>query len=198
MPHLEMKRQLRELIELLRATGRYKALVEKLESADWPPRSFIFEAIFASKFEAANHALRYEASVNKSSTESMDFVYPATGAPRVCFELVSPRVSDAVRLASGPHPTTIPGLDVEETFLHSADPDEHLRPEAQTIRLQEKILEKVGKLPEPDDAIFGLLVVDCTDIHSGMFDEEDCRMLIFGQTRLPQYQEYWRGNRIHC
>ena len=82
--------------------------------------------------------------------------------------------------------------------MHSADPDEHLRPEAQTIRLQEKILEKVGKLPEPDDAIFGLLVVDCTDIHSGMFDEEDCRMLIFGQTRLPQYQEYWRGNRIHC
>jgi hypothetical protein len=196
MPSQEMKRQLGDLISLLRETGRYPTLVRNLESADWPARSFIFEAIFAGKFEAAKCPLRYEASVNRSSTESMDFAYPATGTPRVCFELVSPRMSDPLRRNYGPHATPIPGLLVEGASLSGDDPDEHLRPEAQTIRLQEKVLEKVGKLPEPADDVFAVLVVDCTDINFGMLDQEDCRMLMFGRTRFAPAQEFWRGARV--
>jgi hypothetical protein len=81
MSDREMKRQLCDLVALLRATGRYTTLVRNLESADWPPRSFIFEAIFAGRFEAANCPLRYEVRVNRSSTASMDFGYPAAGTP---------------------------------------------------------------------------------------------------------------------
>lgn len=50
MPTPEMKQQLRGLIRALRAAGRYTDLVRNVDSADWPSRSFIFEAIFAGKF----------------------------------------------------------------------------------------------------------------------------------------------------
>jgi len=195
-PPMTMKQQLRNLIRTLRATGRYTELVRNLESATWPVRSYIFEAIFAREFEAAGCPLRYEVAVNNGSSKSIDFVYPATSTPRVCFELVSPRMSNLVRDIFGPHPTKIPGVLVEGASLSSDTLDEKLRPEAQAIRLQEKLLEKVGKFPEPAEDIFAVLVVDCTDFHFGMLDREDCRMLMFGRTRYPYSQEFWRGARI--
>jgi hypothetical protein len=77
MPIHHMEGQLRDMLARLRAAGRYSSLVGRLEATEWPPRSLIFEAIFADTFETAGCPLRYEAPTNSGSAESMDFVYPA-------------------------------------------------------------------------------------------------------------------------
>ena len=62
--------------------------------------------------------------------------------------------------------------------------------------MQEKLLEKVEKFPEPAEAIFSTIVVDYSAFHFGHFDGEDCRMVLFGRTQNPYFQEYWNGKPI--
>jgi hypothetical protein len=71
-----------------------------------------------------------------------------------------------------------------------------LRPEALTIRMQEKLLEKVYKFPAPTDNIFSSIVVDCSSFHFGHFDGEDCSMVMFGRTQNLYFQEFWNGMSI--
>jgi hypothetical protein len=62
--------------------------------------------------------------------------------------------------------------------------------------MQEKLLEKVSKFPEPSDDAFSTIVVDCSAFHFGNFTAEDCRMVVFGRTQEPYYQEYWDGKPV--
>ena len=62
--------------------------------------------------------------------------------------------------------------------------------------MQEKLLEKTDKFPEPTDAVFSIIVVDCSAFHFGHFDGEDCRMVLFGRTQNPYLQEYWNDRPI--
>jgi len=61
------------------------------------------------------------------------------------------------------------------------------------IRLQEKILEKVDKFNVPSAQSISIVVVDCTNIHEGMLDDDDIRMALYGKTKNPEFQEYWEG-----
>jgi hypothetical protein len=62
--------------------------------------------------------------------------------------------------------------------------------------MQEKLLEKVEQLPIQSNEIFSFLVVDCSNFHFGHIDDEDCRMVMWGKTITPEFQESWVGNRI--
>lgn len=90
-----------------------------------------------------------------------------------------------------PQSTDIEGIKFYEVLLESNHPNEHLSPEAQSIRLQEKLLEKVVKFPEPIENVFCTIVVDCTNFHFGHFDPDDCRMVMYGRTKVPEFQEFW-------
>ena len=81
-------------------------------------------------------------------------------------------------------------------LLEGGHHNPHLRPQAQTIRMQEKLPEKVEKFPEPAETIFSTIVVDCSAFHFGHFDGEDCRMVLFGRTQIHNFQEYWNGKPI--
>ena len=101
------------------------------------------------------------------------------------FELVSPKMSDELKRASAPAKTDVEGVSIYSVLLESTHENQYLRPEALTIRMQEKLLEKVDKFPERTDYVFSTIVVDCSSFHFGRFDDEDCRMVIFGRHKTP-------------
>jgi hypothetical protein len=84
----------------------------------------------------------------------------------------------------------------EGLALSSAHTNQYLRPEAQTLRVQEKILGKVEKFPDPNDRQFSVIVVNCSNIHFEHFDDEDSRLVMYGKPRNPILAQYWQGNRI--
>ncbi|UCG55003.1 MAG: hypothetical protein JSV32_01955, partial [Dehalococcoidia bacterium] len=81
-------------------------------------------------------------------------------------------------------------------LLSSDHSNPYFRTAAQVIRLQEKILEKVEKFGQPSNEVLSIIVVDCTNIHSGMLDEEDVRIVAFGLAKNPVWQEFWNGIRL--
>lgn len=171
--------------------NRYGKLLSKLEEVSPPPDSFIFEAMFAYVSEKSGLSFQYEINVNPNNNTTIDFVYEEIDKYKLCFELLSPDLSESLKMETEPQCTDIEGIKSYEVLLESNQPNEHLRPEAQTIRLQEKLLEKVEKFPEPIDNVFSTIVVDCTNFHFGHFDPDDCRMVMYGRTRVPEFQEFW-------
>lgn len=105
-------------------------------------------------------------------------------------------MSDGLRYATAPRATDEEGISEWSVLLESGSPNPYLRPEAQTIRLQEKLLEKVEKFPAPVANIFSIIVVDCSSFRFGHFDGEDCRMVMYGKTRNAYLQELWDGDPI--
>jgi len=105
-------------------------------------------------------------------------------------------MSDELAKRCAPKETEIKDLSKWEVLLEGSHPNPYLRPEAQTIRMQEKLLEKVDKFPDPSDEIFSTIVVNCKSFHFGNFDGEDCRMVMFGRTQNQLLQEYWEGTPI--
>ena len=177
----------RELIK----HNKYSKLIGKLDETSPPPRSFIFEAVFAYSSIKSDLDLQYEINVTPNNNTTIDFVCEIDDKHKLCLELLRPDLSEPLRVATEPQNTDIDGVKSWEVLLESNHPNEHLRPEAQTIRLQEKLLEKVEKFPEPSDYIFSTIVVDCTEFHFGHFDPDDCRMVMYGKTKVPELQEFW-------
>jgi hypothetical protein len=105
-------------------------------------------------------------------------------------------MSNELKRESAPVETGIEGVSVFSVLLESRHENQYLTPEALTIRMQEKLLEKVGKFPEPTDDVFSTIVVDCDAFHFGHFDDEHCRMVIFGRTQNPCWQEHWNSKPI--
>jgi hypothetical protein len=171
--------------------NKYSSLIAKLDEIFPPPRPFIFEAVFAYMSVKSNLDFRYEINITPNNNTTVDFVYGINDKYKLCFELLRPDLSAPLKVATEPQNTDIDGVKSWEVLLESNHPNEHLRPEAQTIRLQEKLLEKVEKFPEPSDYIFSTIVVDCTEFHFGHFDPDDCRMVMYGKTKVPELQEFW-------
>jgi len=186
-----MKKNLENIIKELSLLNRYGKLLSKLEEVSPPPDSFVFEAMFAYVSEKSRLSFQYEIKVNPNNNTTVDFVYEEIDKYKLCFELFSPDLSESLKIETEPKGTDIEGIRSYEVLLESNQSNEHLRPEAQTIRLQEKVLEKVEKFPEPIDNVFSTIVVDCTNFRFGHFDPDDCRMVMYGRTRVPEFQEYW-------
>jgi len=186
-----MDKFLEAVLNRLAATGRYVGLVEQIRQSK-EDISFIFEALFADSFESRGIFLRYEANVNPTK-KSVDFLYQDEEGEQFCFELVSPKMSKELREKCKYVQTEVDGVLEYEVALSSNHVNPFLRPEAQTIRMQEKLLDKVCKFPEPADKVFSTITVNCSSFHFGHFDDEDCRAVMYGKTRSPAWQEYWKG-----
>ena len=186
-----MKPDFENIKSYIAKLNKYHKLISKLDEVSPPPDSFIFEAIFAYVTEKSGLSFQYEKNINPNNNTDVDFVLEKNDKYKLCFELLSPDLSDPLKTATELQYTDIEGIKSYEVLLESNHPNEHLRPEAQTIRLQEKLLEKVEKFPEPMDNLFCTIVVDCTHFHFGHFDPDDCLMTMFGKTKVPEFQEFW-------
>ncbi|MBI9045048.1 MAG: hypothetical protein JEZ06_11210 [Anaerolineaceae bacterium] len=148
---------------------------------------FVFEALFANCLESSGMSLDYEVNVNANNGSDVDFCFQIGEHCKFCFELLRPEMKDELK----DEYQKIDGdgfFGVELTQDHNR---EYLRPEAQTIYLQDKLLEKVYKFPFPQANFYSIIVVDCSNIHFGHFRDEDCRMEMFGKTANPIWQEKW-------
>lgn len=191
-----MDQRLQEIVDSLRDSGKFNSIVEKIETARPLPMSFVFEALFANAFLKNGLALAYEENLPESGDSTPDFVYRSENGKRCCFELIRPEMNEALKIECEPEATDVDGVYTWEALLDGRHPQQHLRPEALTIRMQEKLLEKVEQLPRQSNEIFSFVVVDCSNFHFGHIDDEDCRMVMWGKTITPEFQEYWEGNRI--
>lgn len=185
---------LENIVSKLRCMEKFSSLVNKYNEC--PTSSFMFEILFAHTFENYGMSLEYEVGISPLNNSTVDFTFTETDNKKLCFELVSPEMSDELKRQCTPRKTEVDGILEWEVLLESGHSNEYLRPESQTIRIQEKILEKVNKFPDPTDDIYSIIVVDCSSFHFGHFDGEDCRMVMFGNTQNPLFQEYWEGSPV--
>lgn len=189
-----MDKHIDDIVANLTRLGRYSRLLNCI--ADPVPQSFLFELLFANILETNGLELNYEVSIRPSTNATVDFVYDDKDGTRLCFELLSPEMSNQLKLESAPVETETEGVSTWSVLLEGGNENPHLRPQAQAIRMQEKLLEKVAKFPEPTDGIFSTIVVDCSAFHFGHFDGEECRMVLFGRTQNPYFQECWNNTPI--
>ncbi len=186
--------RIENIVTGLSKSGRYSRLLSYITDPVRP--SFLFELLFANAVEDSGVLLNYEVNVRSDTNATVDFVHDDGDGTRLCFELVSPEMSQELKRESAPVKTDIEGVSRYSVRLESRHENQYLRPEALTIRMQEKLLEKVGKFPGPRDDVFSTIVVDCSAFHFGHFDGEDCRMVIFGRTQEPHFQEFWDNKPI--
>ena len=185
---------LKDTVSFLKSLGKYDEIVRNIESNPSDP-SYIFEAYFAQAFEKCNLSLEYEKSINPESDKTVDFTYLSLLKDIFGFELNSPEMSDPLKSAWAPVEME-DGVKYSEVQLQGGHPDKYLRPEAMTIRLQEKILEKIDKFPSQNENVISTIVIDCSQFHFGHLDYCDVQMVMFGATQEPLLQEYWEGNPI--
>ncbi len=190
------KDELRNIKEELSILNRFNKLLAKLNECYSPADSFIFEALFAYVTAKSDLNFQYEINVNPTNETTVDFVYQENSNYKLCCELLGPDMSDTLKKATEPRDTDTEGIKTWEVLLEGNHQNEHLWPQAQTIRLQEKLLEKVVKFPVPSDTVFCTIVVDCTQFHFGHFDPDDCRMVMYGKTKVPESQEFWENSPI--
>jgi len=190
------KDDLENIKEELSKLDRFQKLLSKLHEVSLPADSFVFEALFACETAKSALDFQYEININSNNDTTVDFVYEEICKYKLCCELISPDIGDILKHATEPQDTDIEGIKSWEVVLEDNHPNEHLRPQAQTIRLQEKLLEKVVKFPAPVDNVFCTIVVDCTNFHFGHFDPDDCRMVMYGKTKVPEFQEFWGNSPI--
>ncbi len=191
-----MDERLQEIVVFLKGFDKFKSIVEKIESTRPLPMSFVFEALFANCFLRNRLDLDYEGDVPETGGSHPDFLYKSEDGRRCFFELTRPEMSEELKIECEPEATEVEGVYTWEALLHGRHPQQHLRPEALTIRMQEKLLEKANQLPNQSNEVFAFVVVDCSNFHFGHLDDEDCRMVMWGKTIAPEFQEYWMGNRI--
>jgi hypothetical protein len=185
-----------EILDFLRPFGKYSLIIDNIETSDSPKTSFIFEALFAYALERHEISPDYEVNVTPHNNSTIDFVYAEAGGNKLCFELLSPDMSDELREQCIPTATEIEGISKWEVLLEGSHPNPYLRPEALTIRMQEKLLEKIDKFPDPSDDIFSVISINCESFHFGRFDGEDARMVMYGRTVNSIFQEFWDGEPI--
>lgn len=182
--------------------GKYHEIAKNISTVNAQRASYIFELLFAYELECAGLELQYEVNINNSG-KTVDFVYETDGK-KLSFELVSPDENDVVKKLSKPDANGFYGsvrASNDTGCGTSGKPStskesEHFRPEADTIRAQEKLLDKVDKFPEPADDLFSLIVMNCHRLKSGIFDPDDARMICFGAAKEPVNQEDWKNGRI--
>ena len=185
---------LKDTVSFLKSLGKYDEIVRNLENNP-SDSSYIFEAYFAQVFEKSNLSLEYEKNINPESDKTVDFTYLNLSEDIFGFELNRPEMSNPLKSALTPVEIE-KGIKYSEVQLGSGHPVKYLRPEAVTIRLQEKILEKIDKFPSQNENVISTIVIDCSQFHFGHFDYSDVQMVMFGVTQEPLLQEYWEGQPI--
>lgn len=181
--------RIEDIISDLKKSGEYSRLINKVDNSLSP--SILFEILFANVLKSNGIPLDYEVNISPHNNSTVDFVHEGANGDRLCFELLSPEMSEELKRHCAPRKTDLEGISEYSVLLEGGHYNKHLRPEAQTIRMQEKLFEKVNKFPDPSNDIFSIIVVDCSSFHFAHFDGEDCRMVMFGRTKNLLLQECW-------
>ena len=185
---------LQDIVAFLSSMPRYRRLIVQYET-DPDDHSLWFELSFAYWLERDGYPLRYEVRANRKNETSVDFEL-TRGERRLLFELTRVERNDGIQAhidAQTHDDGPFQGYDV---LLSSDHQDPHFKTAAQAIRLQEKILEKVPKFPDPTGNTTSWIVVDCSTIHEGMLDGADVEIVMYGKCHNPLFQEYWNGKRL--
>jgi hypothetical protein len=185
---------IKEIHNYLEGLGRYSALLERYIK-DPKDRSIWFEMVFAYWLGDAGITPRYEQSVNAENDKTVDFVATVKGWTYQ-MELVRVEHSDEIMKDLEAQKAADDFLPIYGLLLSSDHKNEYFQTAAQLIRLQEKVLEKVDKFGKPTENTLALICVDCSNIHSGMLDDDDVRMTAYGKPRQREYQEYFSSLRL--
>jgi len=133
---IDLRDKFKEMKSGLKRLGRYSFIVEQLEAEPHKvPASFIFEALFAHLLESNGTELRYEANINPDNDSTVDFIHEPENEV-LAFELLSPDISSELKKETIPH-EVIEGVELWEADLTSRHENPFLKPEAQTLRMQE-------------------------------------------------------------
>jgi len=185
---------LEEMVQLLKKTERFKSLVDRYNK-DSRDRSFWFELAFACWMESKGSNVKYEVNANPDNDSSIDFALDLHEC-RCLFELLRVETSDEINAYIEAQKKQDSSFKPYQLLLKSDHKKPHFRTAAQTIRMQEKILEKVRKFPGPKQTILSIIVCDCSTIHLGMLDDEDVRIAMFGKPKNPILRERWNGVKL--
>jgi hypothetical protein len=185
---------LQDIVAFLSSMPRYRGLIARYERAP-EDHSLWFELSFAYWLERDGYPLRYEVPVNPKNQTSVDFEL-TRGERRLLFELTRVERSDEIQAHIDAQTHNDAPLQVYDVLLSSDHQDPYFKTAAQAIRLQEKILEKISKFPDPTANTTSFIVVDCSTTHEGMLDGADVEIVMYGRCHNPLFQEYWNGNRL--
>lgn len=184
-----------EVHDYLEVLGRYGALLQRYIN-DPNDRSIWFEMAFAYWLEEGGIKPSYEQRVNTENERTVDFVVNAEGWA-YHMELVRIEHSEEITKHIEAQKAAEDFLPIYSLLLSSDKENEYFQTAAQLIRLQEKVLEKVDKFSTSSEETIALIVVDCSNINSGMLDDEDVRMTAYGKSRQPEYQEFFKGLQLN-
>jgi len=176
-----------KIIEYLEYSGKYEQLLAK-----WYERNddeIRFEILFAFWCENRNLTLNYEIGVNSDNDKTVDFNFITNNGVFVNLELVRPGLNTGIR-------NQLSGDVLQGYILTSNHHDPDFRTCAQQIKLQWALLEKVSKFPELSEKTINIIVVDCSNVHAGMFDHHDLGMAMYGYPSNPIWREYWEGKKL--
>lgn len=184
---------MKDVANYLRNLGRYGKILDRYDNTV-TDRSIWFEMVFAYWLEEAGITPVYEYLANPNNEKTVDFFVTYGG---INFQMELVRVEDSDEVTK--HVEVQKSSDEFSSYgllLNSDDKNPYFKPAAQTIRLQEKILEKVEKFGVPSKNTVSLVIVDCTNIHIGRLDDEDVRTTAYGKAKCAVFQEYWNGSQI--
>jgi len=176
-----------DIIEYLEQSGNHDQLLVK-----WRERNddeIRFEVLFAYWCEEKCLSLNYEVNVNPDNDKTVDFNFVTNNDVTVNLELVRPDLNKGIR-------EQLTGDVLQGYILTSDHADPNFRTCAQLIKLQWALLEKIEKFPQLSETTINIIVVDCTNVHAGMFDRHDLGMAMYGYPGNPVWQEYWEGNKL--
>ena len=176
-----------EIIEHLEQSGKYEQLIAK-----WHERNddeIRFEVLFAFWCDSRGLSLNYEVGVNPDNDKTVDFNFTTKNDITVNLELVRPDLNKGIR-------DQLSGDVLQGYILTGNHHDPDFRTCAQHIKLQWALLDKVGKFPELSEKTINIVVVDCSNVHAGMFDHHDLGMTMYGYPGNPIWQEYWEDKKL--
>lgn len=183
-----------QIVDFFKGRNKFLRLIERY-LADSSDNSLLFELLFAYWLEKAGYDLQYEVNVNPENNYTVDF-YLGNDGSEFFFELLRIENMKEIQEHISQQQQQDEPFRSYELSLGSDEENTHFTTAAQTIRLQEKLLEKATKFPPIKNNRYFFIVVDCSTVHLGHIDDDDIRIAMFGRPRNPVNQEHFQGNRV--
>lgn len=189
-----MEETIDQIIDFFKGRNKFLRLIERYV-ADSSDNSLLFELVFAYWLEKAGYDLQYEVNANPENNSTIDYYLENDGS-EFFFELLRIENMKEIQEHISQQQQQDELFESYELSLGSDEENPNFTPAAQTIRLQEKLLEKTKKFPPIENNRYFFLVADCSTVHLGHIDDEDIRIAMFGRPRNPVYQERFQGIRV--
>lgn len=190
-PFKDMILDFSKKVDFLAAAGRYSGLLKSIST--WGGWEHVagdaFEIHFAYAFESQAATLQREVKLLEGSDTSVDFQYQSETGQRVNLELGHIFEQSWIRDEQKKNSWEI-------TLLSTVD-KKNQTPLWESIYTQGKIRSKVQinkdgliepiKFPIPNVNMINGIVMDVTQLHLGMFDEDDAIEIICGAEHVPAH-----------